>query len=82
MFEKIEIHFEITKNGKTKKRRAIILPGSGVTAIRLKGGTSTKEGPPDEKDVLIESDTPGDKVERMDAGGDVCYDIGEERFCW
>ena len=80
MFDSIEIRFTIQKNGKEAKRRAIILPNSGVKAIRLEGGKRTE--PPPEKDVRIESDTTGDIVDRMDAGPLVCYDIGEQTFCW
>jgi hypothetical protein len=81
MFDKIEIHFTFKKkNGETAKRRAIILPGSGVKAIRLEGGERTT--PPNKKDVRVVSDTKGDRVQRMDAGPLVCYEIGEDTVCW
>jgi hypothetical protein len=75
-FSRIEIHFVV--NG--KKRRAQILPGSRVKAIRL--GTQARTQPPPEQDVLIVADEPGDTVSRNDDGPGVCYEIGGQTFCW
>jgi hypothetical protein len=75
-FSRIEIHFVV----KGKKRRAQILPGSRVKAIRL--GTQNPTQPPPEQDVLIVADEPGDTVSRNDDGPGVCYEIGGQTFCW
>lgn len=82
MLQQIEIHFTIEKNGKLRKRRAIVDPRtSGVTAIRIPVDFTPTMAPP-ETDVQVKSDTVGDEIGDSDPGPGVCYEIGEETFCW
>ncbi len=80
MADKIVIHYTIEKNEKVRKRRAVIDPNEGIVeAIELRAGGG--QGKPD--GVIVNSDTPNDKIEVGDAGPGLCYRVkGGDVVCW